>query len=75
MSDTPLADALKKVEIPDVPPETVTLAVDASKDDVGVSLQANKDLGKPGGWAGGGEAGYWKSVGWRVRGWLTWKGK
>ena len=76
MSDTPIKDALSKpIVIPDVPDESVTLAVEASGQDKGASVTVNKDLGQPGGWFVQAVAGWWESVGWSAKGVLGWRGK
>lgn len=75
MSDKPISDAIAKFDIPHVPAETVTLGVEAKPHDVGVTVSANKDIGKPGGWAAGTAASWWKSTGLALKGWLTWSGK
>jgi hypothetical protein len=76
--DTPLADALAKpIVLPDVPKQTVTVKGewDQSTKDVGVALEADLDIGRPGGWTTGATAQWWKDRGAKAIGWLQWKGK
>jgi hypothetical protein len=75
---TPLADALSKpIVLPDVPKQTVTVKGEWEQQtkDYGVSVEADVDIGKPGGWSTGGKGGWWKDKGAAVMGWLQWKGK
>jgi hypothetical protein len=75
---TPLADALSKpIVLPDVPKQTVTVTGEWEQQtkDYGVSVEADVDIGKPGGWSTGGKGGYWKDKGAAVMGWFQWKGK
>jgi hypothetical protein len=75
---TPLADALSKpIVLPDVPKQTVTVKGEWEQQtkDYGVSVEADVDIGKPGGWSTGGKGGYWKDKGAAVMGWFQWKGK
>jgi hypothetical protein len=76
--NTPLADALSKpIVLPDVPKQTVTVKGEWEQQtkDYGVSVEADVDIGKPGGWSTGGKGGYWKDKGAAVMGWFQWKGK
>jgi hypothetical protein len=75
---TPLADALSKpLVLPDVPKQTVTVKGEWQQQtgDYGVGVEADVDIGKPGGWSTGGKGGYWKDKGAAVMGWFQWKGK
>jgi hypothetical protein len=77
-SPTPLADALSKpLVLPDVPKQTVTVTGEWQQQtgDYGVGVEADVDIGKPGGWSTGGKGGYWKDKGAAVMGWFQWKGK
>jgi hypothetical protein len=78
LAHTPIADALSKpIVLPDVPKQTVTVTGEWEQQtkDYGVSVEADVDIGKPGGWSTGGKGGYWKDKGAAVMGWLQWKGK
>lgn len=77
MSDrqTPIADALKKIDIPDVEDDALTVKAEADAHDVAVSVEADKDLGQPGGWSGEAVGGWRKSIGWFAQGVLRWRGK
>lgn len=72
MSDTPIADALKKIDIPDVE-EGLDVRVEATKDDQGVTVDLEHDIGKPGGWSYGASGGYWRHAKGKVVGWLKWR--
>jgi hypothetical protein len=77
VSDSPIRDAISKpIDIPDLPANEVTVAVEAKQGgDVGATVGANVDVGKPGGWSMGAAAEWWRSTGASVKGWFTWKGK
>lgn len=79
MSNRPITDALnKRIEIPtDIPPDTVTITGEATQGgDAGIRVDANVDIGKPGGWDLGGQFAYWMSRGASAMGYLRWgKGK
>lgn len=75
MSDRPIHDALKKIDVPAIEDNSVTLKAEADQHDQAVSIEADKDFGKPGGWSGEAEGGWRKSVGWFARGVLKWRGK
>lgn len=77
LSETPIRDAIGKIGDPrdDIEDETVTLTVDADSRDVGVTLEADKDFGKPGGWSGGIAGGWRKSIGGFVQAIVQWRGK
>lgn len=63
------------IEQPDLPAEEIGIGFAASSGgDVGVAGHANKDLGKPGGWVGLAEGSWMRKAGWKVAGWLRWKG-
>ena len=74
MSEGKIRDALSKPIDVDVPEETVRIAVEVGEDK-GASIAFNKDFGKPGGWSGEAEVGWWQSMGASVKGVLSWKGK
>lgn len=74
MSDTPIRDALTKpIEIPDLPDNEIVLAGQVTKDDAGVTLQAETDPGKPGGFFAGAYVQWWKSQGYKAMAWVGWK--
>lgn len=70
---TPIADSFKRVDIPDDRPEGGTLAVEGKGDDIGVSVEWNKDIGKPGGAFVGAEASWWRKQGRAFKAWIGWK--
>lgn len=75
MSDsrTPLADALSKpIVIPD-PEDGITVAVQAQQGQLGASVQADVDVGKPGGWSMGAMASWVQHAGYTALGWVTWR--
>lgn len=73
---TPIFDALNKtIEIPKVEDQSADLAVEKTRDDLGITGSASVDIGKPGGWSLGGAGGYWKNAGATVKGWVKWRGK
>jgi hypothetical protein len=75
---TPLADALSKpIVLPDVPKQTVTVKGEWEQQtkDYGVSVEADVDIGKPGGHSIGTKAGWWKDKGAAIVGWWKWEGK
>ncbi len=69
----PIADALSKpIVIPDLE-DGLTVAVEATEADLGASISADVDVGKPGGWSVGAQGGWWQSTGAIVKGWLQWR--
>jgi hypothetical protein len=78
MGDRPISDAIKQIEIPDLPADSVTVAVEEKPGgDVGATLSGNVDfdIGKKGGWTGntGVSASWWRSTGTAVKAWFTLK--
>lgn len=70
-SDQAISDAVKK--LPDLPAEQVNLGIVADQGDIGVELEGSKTLGH--GVFVEGEAGWWKTKGYKVAAWIGWKGK
>jgi hypothetical protein len=71
MSDTIKAaiDSIAKL-----PKDEVNIALVAEKDgDKGAAIEAQKDIGKPGGWTLGASARWLTKSGWAVAGGLNWK--
>ncbi len=80
MSDdkpTPIADSFTAIPIPtDIPPDTITIAGQAKTDgDTGVTVNADVDVGKPGGWDVGVQASWWQRAGASIMGWARWSKK
>jgi hypothetical protein len=75
-SDTPIRDALaKRVEIPDLPPGETRIAGQFQQHgESGISLEMEHDIGKPGGWTAGAQAGIWTRAGAAVKGWFRFRG-
>lgn len=60
MSDRPIGDSLKRLDR--IPRETVELRIEGRDQDVGGTIDVNKNFGK--GVSGMGTVQYWKDAGW-----------
>jgi hypothetical protein len=75
---TPLADALSKpIVLPDVPKQTVTVQSEWQQQtgNFSVGVEADVDVGKPGGWSVGGKGLWSKATGAAATMYAQWKGK
>ena len=75
MSETPIRDAIKRIE--DLPDDEIRLGGvvrdDGTGVDAGAVLEADRDIGEPGGWQAAGEASWFRRAGWKVTGLLRWR--
>jgi hypothetical protein len=68
---TPIADALGKLE--DLPPgDSITVGGVATREDAGIGVEVQRDIGDPGGWTFATVAEYWKSKGASIAGLFRW---
>lgn len=73
MTDTPIADSLKNLDA--LPVDEFSAGVAVDKDDVGATIEGNRDFGKPGGWSASVSASWWKAKGYVAAAKVLWKGK
>jgi hypothetical protein len=67
-----ISEAITTIPIPD-PEDGLTIAVEGKEGEVGASVEADIDFGKPGGWSGGGKASWATTVGAAAMGWIKWR--
>jgi hypothetical protein len=78
LAHTPIADALSKpIVLPDVPKQTVTVQSEWQQQtgNFSVGVEADVDVGKPGGWSVGGKGLWSKATGAAATMYAQWKGK
>lgn len=72
MPETPIRDSLKDLER--LPRDEVVIGVVAEQDgDTGAMIDAQKDIGKPGGWTLAAAGRWMKDAGWSAAGLLRWR--
>ena len=72
-NDTPLRDAIAKVEA--LPEDELTIGVvHEHGGDTGAVIEAQRDIGQPGGWSFGASARWMRKAGYQAAAALKWKG-